>query len=172
MMNNLALTATAAPAESAQPGGWDAVVNGVSWFFTNLSPAFVWCIPAIAACAAFFVYYWLCLRPRPHSLEWIAMEEARAKRTRMSLTLPCHPMERRDVLPMLLLTVVYAFTAFFRLGNLSGPESVVKFQQGDSYTFSFARPVMVDKISCFTSLGTGYYTLEWEDQGGTSTVWR
>lgn len=120
MINTLALTASPAPEGSAPPAlgdtlraAWDAAAYGVTWFFTNLSPAFAWAVIGIALCAAFFVYYWHCLRPRPHSLEWIAMAEERAKPRRMTLTLPCHPMERRDVLPLLLLTAVYALTAFF-----------------------------------------------------------
>ena len=122
MIHLLALTASAAPEESAPltlRGVWDAVVSGVSWFFGNLSPAFAWCFPALAACVALFVYYWLCLRPRPRSLEWIAMAEERSRLRRMTLTLPHHPMSRTDILPVLLRTVVYAVTAFFRLGSLT-----------------------------------------------------
>ena len=171
MINILALAASASPApgESAPltlQGVWDAVVYGVTWFFSNLSPAFVWAVAGITVCVCFFVYYWWCLLPRPRSLEWIAMAEERSKPRRMTLTLPHHPMERRDLLPVLALTIVYAFTAFFRLGNLSGPQSVVKFQQGDSCEFSYDQPVTVDKLSYFTSLGTGYYTLEWQDENG------
>mgnify|MGYP002472231881 FL=1 len=73
-----ALSLTAAPEASARPTLQEAAVKGISWFFTKLSPAFAWCIPALAVCVAFFVYYWLCLRPRPHSLEWISMAEERA----------------------------------------------------------------------------------------------
>ncbi|MDE6260496.1 MAG: glycosyltransferase family 39 protein [Oscillospiraceae bacterium] len=169
MINLLALTAPATRSESAPltlPEIWDAVVYGVSWFFGNLSPAFVWFFLGLAVCVSFFVYYWWCLRPRPHSLEWIAMAEERSKPRRMTLTLPCHPMERRDVLPVLLLTAVYAFTAFFRLGDFSAPQNPAKFQQGDSYEFSYDQPVTVDTVSFYTSLGTGYYTLEWQDENG------
>lgn len=172
MINALALAVSSAPEESAPltfQGAWDAVVSGLSWFFGNLSPAFAWFIPALAVCVAFFVYYWLCLRPRPHSLEWIAMAEERSRRTRMTLTLPCHPMEKRDILPVLLLTAVYAFTAFFQLGDLHAPQNPVKFQQGESVEFSYDQPATVDKLSYFTSLGTGYYTLEWEAEDGS---WR
>lgn len=169
MINLLALTASAAPEGSAPltlQEAWDAVVYGVSWFFGNLSPAFGWFIPALAVCIAFFVYYWVCLRPRPHSLEWIAMAEERSQRRRLSLTLPHHPMERRDILPALLLTAVYAFTAFFQLGDFKVPQNVVKLQQGDSIKFSYDQPTTVDKVSFYTSLGTGYYTLEWQDENG------
>ena len=169
MIHLLALTASPAPEEGAPltlRGAWDAVVYGVSWFFGNLSPAFVWAILGIAVCVCFFVYYWWCLRPRPHSLEWIAMAEERSKPHRMTLTLKHHPMERRDILPVLLLTAVYAFTAFFQLGSFTAPQSVAKFQRGDSYEFSYNQPVTVDTVSFYTSLGTGYYTLEWEDENG------
>jgi len=165
MINLLALTASAAPEEDAPL----TLRKALSWFFGSLSPAFVWAVLGIAVCASFFVYYWFCLRPRPHSLEWIAMAEERAKPRRMTLTLPCHPMERRDTLPVLLLTAVYAFTAFFQLGDLHVPQNVVKFHQGDGYEFSYDQPVTVDTVSFYTSLGTGYYTLEWEAEDGT---WR
>lgn len=170
MIRPLVLAAASpAPEESAPltlQGAWDAVAYGVTWFFGNLSPAFAWAVLGIAVCAAFFAYYWHCLRPRPHSLEWIAMAEEKAKPRRMTLALPCHPMERRDILPLLLLTAVYAFTAFFRLGDFSVPQNPVKFQQGDRVEFSYDQPVTVDRLSFYTSLGTGYYTLEWEDAAG------
>ena len=174
MSNVSALTASPGPEESAPltlQGVWEAAASGISWFFTNLSPAFAWCIPALAVCIAFFIYYWLCLRPRPHSLEWIAMAEERAKRTRLTLTLPCHPMERGDILPVLLLTAVYAATAFFRLGDFAVPQNPAKLHQGDSCEFSYDQPVTVDKVSYFTSLGTGYYELEWyTDEDGWQSV--
>ena len=166
------LSVTASPSPSAALSlterirqGWDDVVYGVSWFFTNLSPAFVFALVGLAIVVAFFVYYWYCLKPRPNSLEWISMSEAQFRPKPMSLTLPHTPMERCDWIPLLLVTVVYAITAFFQLGSFSAPESYVKFQQGDSYTFSFAQPVRVDEISFFTSLGTGTYRLEYTNDG-------
>ncbi|MGN0984854.1 MAG: glycosyltransferase family 39 protein [Candidatus Enterenecus sp.] len=146
---------------------WDEVAYGVSWFFGSLTPAFVFAVLGLAVCVLFFVYYWRCLRPRPHSLEWIAMSEERAKPRRMSLTLKRHPMERRDLLPLLLVTAVYAFTAFFQLGDTDAPQTYTVFQYGDSYTFSYAQPVTVDRISYYTSLGTGSYTLEYSSDGET-----
>ncbi|MBD5098894.1 MAG: phospholipid carrier-dependent glycosyltransferase [Clostridiales bacterium] len=163
MINLLALTASASPGESAPltlQGAWDAVVYGVSWFFGNLSPAFAWFILGIAVCVSFFVYYWWCLRPRPRSLEWIAMSEERSKPRRMTLTLPCHPMERRDILPVLLLTAVYAFTAFFRLGSLSAPQSVQPFMERETITWELDQEVTLAGIGWYTRIGTGAYSLE------------
>jgi len=164
------LTATPSPSVSLTlperiGQAWDSVVTEVTWFFANLSPAFFFALVGLAIVVAFFVYYWYCLKPRPNSLEWIAMSEAQTRRKPMSLTLPFTPMERCDWIPMLLVTIVYAATAFFQLGSLSAPESYVKFQQGDSYTFSFAQPVTVDEITFYSSLGTGTYTLEYSQDG-------
>ena len=155
---------TAAPEESSPltfEKAWEVVKKGVTWFFTSLSPAFAWAVLGLLVCAGFFVYYWLCLRPRPDSLEWIAMAEEKEKPKKLSLTLPCHPLERKDALPILLITAVYAFSAFFQLGSFTAPQSVVKFHQGDEFHFSYDQPVTVDQVSFYTSLGTGHYSLWW-----------
>ena len=75
MIQLLALNASPNPAESVPPTLWETVAKGVKWFFTSLSPAFAWAVLGILICGAFFGYYWYCLRPRPRSLEWIAMAE-------------------------------------------------------------------------------------------------
>ncbi len=146
-------------------GVWESVRYGVSWFFGNLDPAAIWALFALAICIAFFVYYWHCLRPRPRTLEWIGMAEERSRPRRMTLTLKRHPFTRKDALPMLLVTIVYAATAFFRLGDMTAPQSCLVFQDNDRFTFSYNEPVTVDKLSYYTSLGTGSYTLEYSTDG-------
>lgn len=157
-------TISAAPALSQRlTDAWEAVRYGVSWFFGGMEPAGLWAIPALAAVLAFFIFYCRSIQPRKHSLEWIAMAEAQPRR--MTLTLPCHPMERRDAVPLLVITLVYAVTAFFQLGSFSAPQSYVRFDQGDSIRFSYNQVVDVDRISFFTVLGTGSYTLEYSADG-------
>ena len=146
-MNSLALTS--------------GFAQNLSWFFGNLTPAVLFAVLGIAVCVAFFVYYWHCLRPRPHSLEWVSMSESARKPHFMSLTFKRHPMGRADILLMLLLTLVYAATAFFRLGDLSAPQTVTVFEENDSYTFSYNQPVTVERITYYTSLGSGSYQLEY-----------
>ncbi len=142
---------------------WDALVYGVSWFFTNMEPAGLWAIPALAAVIAFCAYFWWCSAPRKHSLEWIAMSEGRPGR--MSFPLPRHPFEKKDILPMLLLTGVYAFTAFFTLGDTHAPQSYAVLHGDSAVAFSFGQAVEVDKLSYFPVLGTGSYTLEYSADG-------
>ncbi|MDD6160724.1 MAG: phospholipid carrier-dependent glycosyltransferase [Oscillospiraceae bacterium] len=159
------MTPLSLTADSTSP--LQAAVDGLSWFFGNLTPAFFLALGALAVCIAFFVYYWHCLRPRPHTLEWIALSEQRAQPRSMTLTLKRHPVVRSDILPLLLVTVVYAATAFFRLGDTSVPQSYTVFQQDSVFTFSYEQPVTVDKVSYYTSLGTGSYRLEYSSDGKT-----
>ena len=170
MIRSIALTA---PTESASLNlreVWDKVVYGVSWFFGNLSPAFVWAMFGLLICGAFFGYYWYCLCPRPHSLEWIAMAEERFRPHRLTLTLPCHPMERRDILPILLLTAVYAATAFFRLGNLYAPQSVQPFMERETITWELEQEVTLSGVGWYTRIGTGAYSLEVSADGENWTA--
>ena len=164
----LALTASAQPEASPSAGDlWRSVAEGVSWFFSSLSPAVLWAVLGVVVCALFFRYYWHCLKPRPNSLEWISMSEAEQTPRRMSLTLPHHPMERKDLLPLLVLTAVYAFTAFFNLGDTKVPQQYLTFHQGDSHTFTFDQPVTVDQLSYYTCIGTGEYELAYSQDGTT-----
>lgn len=166
---SLALSASPAQSGSGSAMGlWESVRYGLGWFFSSLAPAAIWVPVALAICLAFFIYYWRCLRPRPHSLEWISMAVARSQPRCMTLTLRRHPLRRKDVLPMLLITVVYAATAFFRLGDTDVPQTYTVFQDDTSYTFSFSQPVTVDKLSYYTTLGEGSYRLEWSQDGGKS----
>lgn len=52
-------------------------------------------------------------------------------------------------------------------GDAHAPESYTIFQRGDSITFSFSEPVEVDKVSYFTVIGTGSYTLEYSADGAS-----
>ena len=142
---------------------WDTVVYGVSWFFGNMEPAGIWAIPTLAAAIAFFIYFWKVSAPRKNSLEWIAMAEAQPRQ--MTLTLKRHPFQKKDVLPMLLVTVIYAVSAFFQLGNTHAPQSYTVFDEDTSISFSYSQVVDVSKISFFTVIGTGSYTLEYSADG-------
>lgn len=160
----LPAAASAAPTLAQRLGSaWDDICYGVSWFFTHMEPAGIWAIPALAAVIGFFAYYCWCIKPKRGSLEWVAMAET--KKRPLTLTLRRHPMEKKDILPVLLLTVVYAATAFFRLGDFTAPQSYAVFQADTAVTFSFGQVVEVDEISYFTVLGTGHYTLEYSADG-------
>lgn len=145
--------------EEAQVFSIGAVFDAVVWGFSELTPTVVFAVLTLFFCVGFFVYYWVSMAPRRNSLEWIALLESRPKH--MSFSRKRWPMESKDALPLLLITALYAATAFFRLGDTSAPQRYAVLQQGDAIEFSYDQPVTVDKVSYFTSLGEGYYQLEW-----------
>ncbi len=151
-------------------GSGTTLWDGLTWFFTNLSPAAIWAVLGIAVCVAFFVYYWWCLRPRSHSLEWVSMAEEEARPRRMTLTLPYHRLTRRDILPMLLLTAAYAFTAFFRLGGFTDPQSSQSFSERETVSFELSEEVTAGGVGWYAGIGTGDYSLELSADGETWTA--
>ena len=132
-------------------------------FFNSLPDAAIF-IPVFAlASVAFFAYYWYAVAPRKGTLEWISMRENRPTR----VTFPkCYPMTRRDILPMLLITAIYACTAFFQLGNMKNIESTLILHSGDAVSFELAEPTEIGEIRYFSVVGTGQYSLHYTPDGG------
>ena len=91
-------------------------MEAIQTALNSLTPAVLFVVLFLGVSIAFFVYYWFAITPRKGTLEWIAMSEAQPRR--LTFTLKRHPMERLDILPLLLITVLYACTAFFRLVSL------------------------------------------------------
>ena len=129
----------------------------------DLTFATLFAVLVITALVCFFSYYCHALTPRQGTLEWIA--RANVPRAPLSFTFPLHPMGRRDALPMLLLTAVYAATAFFQLGDITAPQSFLSFSQRDTVSFRLDKPYTLSKVGWYTGLGTGEYLLEVSEDG-------
>lgn len=110
----------------------------------------------------FFIYYIRAMRPRKGTLEWIART---GEKRRFSFSAPLHPMEKKDALPLLLLTAVYALSAFWSLGNTQAPQSWLNMKAGESVTFTAAETVEIGRIEYYTGLYTGSYELEYSADG-------
>lgn len=121
-------------------------------------------ILAAAGLLCFFIYYIRCMLPRKGTLEWIARSRS-GERKHFSFSAPLHPMEKKDALPLLLLTAVYAVSAFWSLGNTQSPQSWLNMKSGDSVTFTTAETVSIGRIEYFTGLYTGSYELEYSSDG-------
>ena len=108
------------------------------------------CLPglliALAVLTGVFFFFAQCCaaaRPRKGSLEWVALQE----QTPFSFTLPRHPVGRADLLPMLLITAVYAATAFFRLGSFSAPQSALDFGEDQTVTATLSQEIRLTKLA-------------------------
>ena len=125
----------------------------------------------LAGVLFFMAYYWSVLRPRKGTLDWVALQE----RAPLTFQQQRHPLERKDTLPILLITAVYAFTAFFSLGDLTAPDyrQAFDFVDRQSYTLRVEDgPIHAAKLWYYPMLGTGSYNLEISADGRSwSTLW-
>lgn len=125
-----------------------------------LSPAILLAFITLALLFGFFFFYWHAARPRPGTVEWIQ----RAPVGPISFTLPCVPLSRKDALPMLLITAVYAVTAFWHLGSAQAPQNPCQLA-GTSVTVTLEQECYLSKFRYFPNLGTGSYQLEVSSDG-------
>ena len=104
----------------------------------------------------------------------LAPAEKAAQPRRLTFAGRCHPIERKDRLPLLLITLVYAATAFFQLGDTTAPQSVYEFAGGAPLTIEImGDPVYAAGIRYYSGLGTGAYNVEISADGGHwSTLWQ
>lgn len=112
----------------------------------------------IAALLYCFAWYWQVSRG-PKRLK----EPDRPRR--FSFAGKCHPMERKDALPLLAITAVYAVTAFANLGSLKAPQSAWDFGGGQTCTFVLEEEILLTRLWYFPNLGTGSYDLEISSDG-------
>ena len=133
----------------------------------TLSVVYLLPVLTIVGALCFIGYYIHAMTPRVGTTEWITRACKESGTRRFSFSVPFFKMEKKDALPMLALTVVYALTAFWNLGNTSAPESWVTLKNGESITFVTEENVEIGEICYYTGLWTGSYTLQVSEGGGT-----
>lgn len=111
----------------------------------------------------FFRYYLKVTQPLAGTTEWISRIVSKPKFTLLHRR---HPMERRDILPVIIITLLYAAVAFFKLGNMTAPQSFFRFtDKKSSVVVTLAEPADIGKIMYYSGLWVGYYTLEFSGDG-------
>lgn len=73
--------------------------------------------------------------------------------------------EVRDIAALGLIVIVYAFFAFYNLGNTNSAESFHRFSDGESVTISLSGDDEIASVMYFSGLNTGSYTLQYSDDG-------
>lgn len=107
----------------------------------------------------FFAYYWL--TPKRNNLkEW-----ARTSNRMMNFGLRCHPMEKKDRLPLLLLIFIYGATAFFQLGSFTAPQNALSFQSYETIELVWHDQHTISQIDWYSGLGTGNYKIDISSDG-------
>lgn len=136
--------------------------------FSYVTPTLLFPVILLTGVFSLFLYYWMIILPRKGSLEWIAFAESRPYR--LTFTAPVYPMQRKDTLPLLLITAVYAATAFFQLGSTTAPQSFQEFSDGQVVEFSLNRQIDLAQVAYYPGLGTGEYKLEVSADGVSWTA--
>lgn len=128
-----------------------------------ITPTILIPIVVLAAIFCFIAYYWYALTPRKGTLEWVSM--ASTPRTPLAFAAKRYPMEKKDALPLFLLTGVYAITAFWGLGTTQNPQTVCQIPANATATLTLTQEVSVSRLLYYTGLNTGTYTLEVSSDG-------
>ena len=72
---------------------------------------------------------------------------------------------RLDWLLLGLIIILYAFFAFYNLGDTTAPQSFRHFSAGESVTVDLGTECDVDEIFCYPGLNTGKYAVDFSDNG-------
>jgi len=80
----------------------------------NPTPAAIFPTLIVLFIVLFFIYYFMALRPRKGTVDWI---HAGMKKDSFSLISSRYPMEKRDIIPFILIILVFLFLAVFNLGG-------------------------------------------------------
>lgn len=77
-----------------------------------------------------------------------------------------YPLKKSDILPMLIITIIYAAIAFLGLGSKDTPESFLVFEDSfSSAVIRLADTSVPDKLCLFTGIGTGKYHIKTSGDG-------
>ena len=80
------------------------------------------------------------------------------------------PMERRDLFPLLLITLVYAAVAFWGLGDHTDPQTFCSFADRGRYVVvELPEDTAISRVMYYTGLYTGNYYLQYSDDGENYT---
>lgn len=127
-----------------------------------ITPSVLFAVATLILCL-YFVYRALsALRAAPAGLDWVR----NGVPDPLSFTGNRYPMERKDRLPVILITLCYAATAFFQLGDLRAATGVCDFARAGAVTIRVTgAPVHSTGLRFFSGLGTGSYHVEISSDG-------
>ena len=118
----------------------------------------------IVLIAAFFIRYRREMAPRMGTLEWIRNYD----RPKFSLDGRRHPLERKDVLPLVIVVAVYAVVAFANLGSTDAPQSFYTFtEENDVVEIDLGSRQDISSVMYYTGLYPGEYDLFYSANGSS-----
>ena len=132
-------------------------------YFSQVRPtAAIFPVVLIGLIVAFFIKYKREMSPRMGTLEWIQNFD----KPKFSLDGKSHPMERKDLLPLLIILAVYTIVAFTNLGSTKDPQSFYTFEgDNDSVVIDLGEQKEISSIMYYSGLYPGDYDLYYSSNG-------
>lgn len=141
----------------------DALQGYYEVFLSKATPAMIFPVITLFLLVLFFLYYIKIARPLEGSLEWI---DRRIAKNRFTFMTTRHPMEKKDIAPLLIILAVFSFLALFKLGDMTAPQSFFRFTgEEESITIELLEPEDINALMFYTGLWTGSYKLEFSPDG-------
>ena len=104
----------------------------------------------------YYIKYHREMAPRMGTLEWILNYD----RPKFSLDGRSHPMERKDLLPLVVLLVAYAIIAFTNLGSTEAPQSFYSFDSENTVVdIDLGQTCKLSSVMYYSGLYAGDYDL-------------
>ena len=130
-----------------------------------LEPAMIFPVATVFFLTLFFLYFRKATQPLAGTTEWIERE---VSKQRMTFLLSRYPMESKDAVPLVAITVVFSFLALFKLGDTSAPQRFFQFSdESKEVVIELQSPGEISNIMYYTGLWTGDYMLELSPDGAT-----
>ena len=133
------------------------ITSAVSAYISGVRPsAMSITLALIILIILFLVRYKREMAPRMGTLEWIQNYD----RPAFTLDGIGFRMERRDVLPLMLILIVYAVVAFMNLGSTKAPDSCYTFEgENDQVIIDLGEEKQISQIMYYSGLYPGDYDL-------------
>lgn len=125
----------------------------------------VFLILAITLVLAFFAAYCLLFK-KTNPVADVAEKETAG----LSYPRRRFPMEKKDILPLLLIPIIYGVIAFWGLGDKSAPDSFCSFTEKGRYVIvELPEETAVSRITYYSGLHTGNYFVQYSLDGESYT---
>ena len=135
----------------------------IKTMLNNVTPTVFFPVVTVFLLACFFVYYAKSSRFPTGTTEWITGD---TEKKRLTFITARHPMEKRDIAPLAIIVAVFAFLAFFQLGDTFAPQTFFQFtRESKQILIELDEPEEIGAIMFYTGLWTGSYSLEFSEDG-------
>jgi dolichyl-phosphate-mannose-protein mannosyltransferase len=121
----------------------------------------VFLIIALALVFVFFAWYILLFKKNNAMADIFERETAGLSYPRRRF-----PMQKKDLLPLFLIVVIYSVVAFWGLGDKSAPESFCNFAENGRYVVvELQDETPISRVMYYTGIYTGNYYLQYSPDG-------